>query len=101
MSAPTTDMGTVQQVIRALRQGDWSPVAVDNGEERVPVASEPQAIRAIFEVDMARLYFRHDDGRTGWTLFVLGNGDPMDCMADYTLTLSDVLDPLIDRWFRS
>lgn len=96
MAAPTSDRGGIQQVIRGLRADGWSLDFVDDGEEDVPVTNETEAIEAIMAVDMAHLFVRKGEER-GHVWFVLGN-DPDEVAADYTLTLSATLDPLIERW---
>jgi hypothetical protein len=100
MSAPSTDRGAVQQIIRALRAADYQLVAVNDGEELVKVSNEAEALAAIFAVDEATLVVTipRSDGRQGGVFFVLGN-DPEEVAADWHLTLSPVLDPLTRAWW--
>ena len=98
MSTPTTDRGAIEQIIRALRAAGWELDSVDDGDgELQKVATEPAAIEAIMAVDCAHLYVRRA-GIVGWVFFVLGN-DPEEVANDYTVTLSDAIDPLTDTWF--
>jgi hypothetical protein len=105
MSTPTTDTAGIRQVIRVLRAAGWELSSVDNGEERVPVTTEAEALAATTEVDMSRLIVTKPvdpaGALRGWVLFVMGNGDPVDLVADWTLNLSDALDPLTDSWCES
>lgn len=97
MSAPTTDRGGIQQTIRALRDAGWELDSVWDGEESTPVTSYPQAVDDIMSVDQAHLYVKKD-GAEGWVFFVLGN-DPDEVINDYTVNLSEVLDPLTESWW--
>lgn len=99
MNTPGSDEQGVRQIIRALRAAGYRLVMVFDGEEEIAVSTESAAIEAIFAVDMAHLHVKHPEtGVTGWVWFVLGN-DPEEVAADYTVTLSHVIDPLTDSWW--
>lgn len=101
MGVPTTDRGAVQQVVRALVKAGHTLVAVNNGEEEIPVSTEREAVEEVMAVDEAALYVRIKDGVEGGlshVLFVLGN-EPEECPADWGLSLSPVMDPLTEGWW--
>lgn len=98
MSAPKTDEAGIRQTIRALRNAGYVLDFVDDGEEQIKVSNETEALDAIMAVDVAYLFVKHSDGeRASHVLFVLGN-DPEEVICDHGLTLSHVIDPLMERW---
>ena len=103
MTAPSTDRAAVRQIIRALKGAGWVLARVYDGEGHPAVASETEALNAIFAVDEAYLHvvkgyddLRQDHAR-GWVRFVLGN-EPFEVAADYTVNLEPALGPLFERW---
>ena len=99
MTAPSTDTAGIRQVIRALRDAGYTLDSVDNGDENVPVTTETQAVEEATATDSARLYVKDSEGHIAGVYFVLGNGDPVDLVADWNVSLSPVLDPLIEGWW--
>lgn len=107
MGAPTTDRGGIQQTIRTLKAGGWDLDFVFDGGADIPVTGEQEAIDAIMSVDDAYLNVKVSSERyqgrvneTGWVRFVLGN-EPYEVINDYTVNLSDAIDPMTDMWFES
>lgn len=103
MSAPESDSAAIRQIIRALRKAGWELAYVDDREEQTKVKTESEAIETITGVDEAFLHVNRgkvgDLGpERGYVFFVLGN-DPEEVACDYTINLSDVIDPLTDSWF--
>lgn len=97
-NAPSSDQAGIRQVIRALVAAGYTLVEVFDGEENVPATTESAAIEAVMAVDDATLFVRTPDGsRNPWVRFVLGN-DPEEVVCDYVVSLSPVIDPVIDRW---
>ena len=102
MSAPKTDEAGIRQTIRALRAADYVLVSVFDGDDDGPVkvTTEQEAVAAITAVDDAYLYVRPkdaDETDAVWVRFVLGN-DPEEVICDHLVSLSHVLDPLMERW---
>lgn len=103
MPTPKTDESAIRQVIKALQAAGWRLNNVHDGEDVIPARNDADtALAAIMAVDEARLDVLQRDGvgevsLRGWVLFVLGN-DPEEVACDYTVNLSDVLEPLFDRW---
>jgi len=102
MSAPKTDEAGIRQTVRALRNAGYVLVHVeDGGDDPVPVSTEQDAVDAITAVDDAYLVVRpkdaDDDMPGSWVRFVLGN-DPEEVICDHGVSLSHVLDPLMERW---
>lgn len=99
MCKPTTDTATVRQVLRSLASAGWTPRRVYDGEEHVPTDTADAAVKAITDVDQAWLTVgTADGGDHGSVLFVLGNGDALDCVADFTTNLAGVIEPLMAGW---
>lgn len=100
MSTPTSDTAAIRQTIRALLAAGYDLNYVHDGEEKVTVNNETQAIDAIDAVDDAYLFVFHaDEPVDGGThvRFVLGN-DPEECPADYSTSLEHVMGPLMASW---
>lgn len=98
MSRPKSDRGAARQIVRALRRAGWNMVCVtyEDGEE-IPVRSDREAFNdLLFEADDAWVTFAKDDDE-GWVYFVWGNS-PEEAANDWTLNLSDTMDPLVDGW---
>ena len=100
MTAPSSDRAAVRQIIRAIRASGWVLVSVYDGEDRIPVANETEALDAIFAVDEATLTVAEGTptGPSGWVYFVLGN-DPEEVAADYTINLEHAIGPLTEGWW--
>lgn len=96
MTAPSTDLSAIRQIVSGLQLAGWTLDYVYDGEERVPVKDAHEAIALTTDLDEATLSV-HKDTETGYVYFVLGN-EPYEVAADWTLTLSDVLDPITDSW---
>lgn len=112
MSAPTTDRGGIQQVIRALKNAGWEIDSAWDGEESLENPTETAAIDWVMAVDSGHIYFRRDmsvtgpngepdnpatETETGWVFFVLGNA-PDEVVNDYTTNLTAV-DTLTRSWW--
>lgn len=98
MAAPTSDEAGIRQVVRALRGAGYVLDRVYDGEEDVNVDTVTEAIEAITAVDEATLYVDHPDQPSSFVFFVLGN-DPDEVVCDHGVSLSPVLDPLMERWY--
>lgn len=81
----------VAHLIQTAAAAGYALVAVDDGEERVRVTTEAQALDAVFGVDESRIVFKHpDEPKTHCAVIVLGN-DGWDAVADASVG---------DRWDR-
>lgn len=73
----------VWNVLHALAVAGYVPTSIDTGDGVESVGSAIEAMELIFNLDEARVYFRHPhDKRTPWLLLVGGNG--VDIVSDYT-----------------
>ena len=100
MATPSNEGAAVRALIRAVRADGWVMTVVDDGgdeDEIIPVRTEGEALEAIFAVDEAYLYFTRS-GERAWIRFVLGN-EPEEVACDYTVNLSDAIDPVTDKWW--
>lgn len=102
MSAPSTDRAAVRQTLRALKAAGYKTTTVWDGEESTKVwgATEAAVIEALMATDQAWLYVTQAEGLRGpkaVLLFVFGN-DPEEVIADYSIDLDPVVEPLFDRW---
>lgn len=102
MSAPKSDKAAIRQVIRALRNAGYVITGGHDGEDRFTVApdvSEDVLIDDYLTVcDDSTLYVRTPDGWESFIYFVLGN-DPEEVVCDHGVSLSPVLDPLMEGWW--
>jgi len=101
-TAPATDKSAISQTIHALTKAGWTLDRTDNGEDvrdldLTDKAAWLVALDEITATDAAHLFVKKGSER-GYVWFVLGN-DPEEVIADHTLNLTDVIDPLTDRWF--
>ena len=103
MSAPSSDKAGIRQTIRALRNAGYELDRVYNGgDEDTPVSNETEALEEIMATDDATLWVKCpkasvNAGKSRGVYFVLGNS-PDEVICDYHVSLSHVLDPLIDSW---
>ena len=99
MSTPESDGAAIRQIIRALKvAGWWAEAHVEDGGDTFPVKTEQEAINGITAVDMAWLHVQHNDGRTAYVFFVMGN-EPFEVANDYTVNLEDAIGPLMQSWW--
>lgn len=97
MSAPSSDVAAIRQIIRALHAADHVIRSVDNGGGRVKVTNEADTIEECNAADEAYMFVTLPDGTTGWIRFVLGN-EPFEVVCDNTTNLEPVLAPLTEKW---
>jgi DNA-binding transcriptional regulator LsrR (DeoR family) len=83
----------VRHLIREAKKAGWIAVAVDGGDEVIPVFGETETMDAVFAVDEATIFFwktpEGDKRRTRSALIVLGN-DGYDCIADHSAPHEEV-----------
>jgi hypothetical protein len=96
MSAPSSDRAAIRQTVRALKASGHTLKRVWDGEEFVPVSNERDAIEAIMATDESTLYVGND-WVNEWVMFILGN-EPFEVVADYSMSLESIIEPLFDRW---
>lgn len=90
-----SDEAAVKRIVSALNLAGHKPKSVDHGDgDVVNVAFVDEAVAEVMSVDEA--YYITSLG--GWVRFVLGNGDPLDLVADHTLDLSAIIDPIMREW---
>jgi hypothetical protein len=96
MSAPSSEIAGVRQVIRALVADGWKLHSVDDE----PVHNETEALAEIEAVGFARLFVISDErlGERGWVFFTMQNGEPDEVVCDYTLNL-ECVQTLTDSWY--
>lgn len=101
MSAPSSDKAGVRQTIRALRAASHVVHGVEDGaSERfdfAPDASEDAIIAEVMSCDDGFLLVTLPDGSTSHVYFVFGN-EPFEVICDHGVSLSPVLDPLMEGW---
>jgi len=83
-----------RKIVEALI-ADGNKVAVDYDrgyENGLPASTDVDAIiEACDAVDECWLFVK-----TGWVYLIWGNGNGMDCISDYTLSLEPIIDGIIE-----
>lgn len=95
---PSTDRAAIKQIIKGMLDAGVSLDSVYDCERDLPVETAAEAVDLIMNLDMAYLYVTLPDETMAWVLFVLDNA-PEEVAADFTVNLSDILDPIIDPWW--
>lgn len=94
-----SDRDATREILTALGKAGYAPRFVDYGDgEGVEVSTVDDAVDEVMSVDEAFVVVGTITGSMGWVRFVLGNGDPLDLVADHTLSLSEVIDPIMHGW---
>lgn len=92
------EIDIVAKVLRAVRDtGNWTlwGVDLDEGIEETPTFED--AMKLIFDLDDARVYFTNKrDGSNAWVYFVFGNDTGHDVINDWTLS-GDGFREVLDR----
>jgi len=79
----------VSNLIQVATAAGYALHCVDDGEERVRVSTEAEALEAVFAVDESTIRFRHpEEPKSHCAVIVLGNSG-WDCVADASMG---------DRW---
>jgi hypothetical protein len=86
----------VTHLIAELIRAGFLPIAVDNGEEEVPVKSGAEAIDEIYSVDESTAVFRRADGLTGWVLLIPSNGEDVICDWPGAGEFDEIMDKICD-----
>lgn len=79
----------VRKVIRALKASGDPVVQVYDTEEYVRVKTEHDIFNEVFNLDEAYLVTKSG----AWVRLVMGEG--WDTICDYTMSVADVIDPII------
>lgn len=95
---PSNDKEAIFLILDGLREQGVMVTEVHDGEEEIPVASVSDAVEAVTAVDMATVYVTKPNGGESFIFFVLGN-DPEEVAADYGVSLSNYIDPIVDPWW--
>lgn len=75
----------IAHLIQTAQAAGYALVAVNDGEERVRVSTEAEALEAVFSVDDSRIIFKHPEEEKGHcAVIVLGNSG-WDCVADASM----------------
>lgn len=98
---PSNDHEAITLIVKGLQKAGCRLWYVNDGEDEVNVSTTAEAVEAITAVDMAHLFvYLPDDAprETSFVWFVLGN-EPMEVAADYGVSLSPYIDPIVDPWW--
>jgi len=77
-----TERKVVRHLIRTAKKHGFELRAVDNGEERINVPTETEAMEHVFSVDESKVVFRHPSHtKNHVAMIVLGN-DGWDAISD-------------------
>jgi hypothetical protein len=93
-----SDREATREILTALADAGYRMIGVDYMDgEAVKVSSVEEAVAEVMAVDIAAVIVGGPTGR-GWVQFVLGNGDPLDLVANFTTDLDPVIDPIMRGW---
>lgn len=99
MSAPRDDRAGVKQTWKALTEAGYGITVQDGEREEFPDLSKAEAVETVMSCDDGYFLVSDDNGYVGWVWFVFGNS-PEEVICDHTTSLSHVLDPLTEKWWR-
>lgn len=72
----------VAKLLEVAKAHGYECVAVDDGEERIPVDSDADAMEAVFAVDESCVYFIHPQEKARHVAFIVLGNDGWDAIAD-------------------
>lgn len=90
----------LRKALRALRASGWKVSGVDDGGDTVErVTTLRDVMTAVRATDESHVILRHDDGRKAWLRIIWQGPDATyaygeEIISDYTISLTDVIDPL-------
>lgn len=91
--AKNTNGSAVHAALRALESAGDPIVRIHDGEIWHTPNGGREAMDLVLDLDEARLRTM-----SGATLFVAPFEEPVDQIVDYSLTVGDIIDPVIDRY---
>jgi len=74
----------VRHLIRTAKKHGFALVAVNNGEERIKVKTETEAMDHVFSVDESRIIFRHPTHTVNHVAQIVLGNDGWDAIADWS-----------------
>lgn len=74
----------VRHLIRTAKKHGYDVRAVDNGEERIKVSTESEAMEHVFSVDESSISFKHPDEPKGHVAVIVLGNDGWDAIANYS-----------------
>lgn len=95
---PSDDREGVTLILEGLETYGIKVDSVFDGEDLFAVDTVEEAVEHVFDVDTATVNVVHPDGSESFVWFVLGNPEPCDLVADYGVSLSEYIDPIVDGW---
>lgn len=99
MSIPTSDRAAIKKIINGLIQrGVTIDTARDGANEDLAHTKMKDTLDWLTSCDESVLFVTGPEGEKGHIYFVLGN-DPEEVACDYTVNLSDYIDPIIEPWW--
>lgn len=84
----------IRHLIRTMKANNWNLLWVHNGEEKIQLSTETEALDHVFSVDESTIAFQkiaNDSKITRSAYIVLGN-DGWDCIADHSLSSTALQD---------
>lgn len=72
----------VRHLLRTAKKHGYEVRAVNNGEERISVRTESEAMEHVFSVDESVISFKHPDEAKGHVAVIILGNDGWDAIAD-------------------
>jgi hypothetical protein len=90
----------LRSLLRTLTKHGFSPVSVDDGEERCATLTNAAAVDVMDSVDESTLYVRRGDASRTYALFIVLGNDPGEAVCDHTDydLLTAAVGEYYDRW---
>ena len=70
-------------IVEAAKVG-FHAYQVNDGGDNVPAQTAAEVVAVVGAMDLASIFFKHEDGRRAWLVVVPGNGE--SCLANHSVT---------------
>lgn len=79
-----TERKVVSHLIQTAQKHGYNLTSVDNGEERIKLSTEQEAMEHVFSVDESHIFFKHPEEPKGHCAFIVLGNDGWDAVCDHS-----------------